>query len=142
LKARPRRVPVVLALFAAAFSSACHKHRAAVAPALQISPPPLTLSCSFDRASVIAGSGDTIPVHVRVTSPDSSHFDYFWTTSSGTLKGTGPDMLWNPHLAPPGKYSISVRVVSSRGAEAVCSMDVRVEPSPPSESRPGLSASN
>ena len=142
MKASPRRLLVVLALFAAAFSIGCHKQRAAIAPAPQISPPPLTLSCSFDRASVIADSGDTIPVHVRVTSPDNGRFDYFWTASSGTLKGTGPDMLWNPHRAPPGKYSISVRVVSSRGAEALCSMEVRVEPNPSSESRYGLSASN
>jgi hypothetical protein len=142
VKASPRRLPVVLALFAASFSIACHKQRAAIAPAPQISPSPLTLSCSFDRASVIVDSGDTIPVHVRVTSPGNSRFDYFWTASSGTLKGTGPDMLWNPHRSPPGAYAISVRVIAERGAQAVCSMDVHVEPNPPSESRPPTSASN
>lgn len=132
----------VLTLFLAAFSTACHKQRIAAAHAPQIAPLPLTLSCSFDRASVIADSGDTIPVHVRVTSPDAGHFAYFWTAAAGTLKGTGPDMLWNPHRSPPGQYAISVRVVADRGAEAVCSMDVRVEPNPPSESRPPTPASN
>ena len=142
MRANPPRARTVLALFAVTFSTACHKQRTAAAHAPQIAPPPLKLSCSFDRASVIADSGDTISVHVRLTSPDNRHFDYFWTAAAGTLRGTGPDMLWNPHRAPPGQYAISVRVVAARGAEAVCSMDVRVEPNPPSESLPPPSASN
>jgi len=89
-------------------------------------PSTISLSCNFDRASVIANSGETIPVHVRATSPTPYKLAYFWTAAEGTFKGTGPDMEWNPHHAPAGTYVISVRVDDGHRGEANCSMTVQV----------------
>ena len=103
-----------------------HQARAKISPA--VSGSKITLTCSFDRPSVIANSGETIPVHVRANSPTQYRLGYFWTSPEGTFKGTGPDMQWNPHNALPGTYSISVRVDDGHGGEATCSMQVQVEP--------------
>ena len=107
--------------------SGCHTRPARAKTSADASEPKITLTCSFDRPSVIANSGETIPVHVRATSPTQFKLGYFWTAPEGTFKGTGPDMEWNPQNAPPGTYPISVRVDDGHGGEATCSMQVQVE---------------
>lgn len=109
----------------------CHKIPKNATVASMNTRPKLTLSCSFDRAAVVADSGETIAVHVRAISPAPYKLGYFWTAPEGTFKGTGPDMEWNPHQAPPGTYAISVRVDDGHGGEATCSMQVQVEPKSP-----------
>ncbi|HET9400545.1 MAG TPA: hypothetical protein VFO34_06310 [Candidatus Acidoferrales bacterium] len=129
---RPVKIIAALSLLATiVLLSGCHTHetRASISPAG--SGPKIILTCSFDRPSVIANSGETIPVHVRATSPIQYKLGYFWTAPEGTFKGTGPDMQWNPHNAPAGTYTISVRVDDGHGGEATCSMQVQVEPKSP-----------
>jgi outer membrane protein OmpA-like peptidoglycan-associated protein len=96
-------------------------------------PPPNrspVVSCSADKRSVYAGSGDSVIVRADASDPDSDPLTYSWTTSGGTVEGSGPEARWNSSGAAPGSYSVKVRVDDGRGGSADCSADIRVEPQP------------
>ncbi len=87
-------------------------------------------SCSVDRSMVYAGSADLAVVRVNATDPDNDALTYSWTTTGGTVDGTGPEVRWNSSGATPGTYTVRVRVDDGRGGTAGCSADIRVEPRP------------
>jgi len=88
------------------------------------------VSCSVDKSSVYAGSGDSAIVRADASDPDSDPLTYSWTTNGGTVEGSGPEARWNSSGAAPGRYSVKVRVDDGRGGSADCSADIRVEPQP------------
>jgi outer membrane protein OmpA-like peptidoglycan-associated protein len=98
-------------------------------PAPAPSRPPVA-SCSADKSMVYAGSGDTVAVRAQASDPDNNPLTYAWTTSGGTVDGSGPEVRWNSSGAAPGTYAVRVRVDNGRNGTADCSVDVRVEPLP------------
>jgi outer membrane protein OmpA-like peptidoglycan-associated protein len=97
------------------------------------SPPPNrppVVSCSADKTSVYAGSGDSALVRADASDPDNDPLTYSWTTNGGTVLGSGPQARWNSSGAGPGTFTVKVRVDDGRGGTADCSADIRVEPQP------------
>ncbi len=91
---------------------------------------PPTASCSVDKSTVYAGSGDFAVVRVNASDPDNDPLSYSWTTNGGTVEGSGPEVRWNSSGTNPGTYTAKVRVSDGRGGTADCSADIRVEPPP------------
>jgi outer membrane protein OmpA-like peptidoglycan-associated protein len=97
-------------------------------------PPPPNLppvvSCSLDSSMVYAESGDVAAAHAVASDPDNDPLTYSWTTTGGTVEGTGSEARWNSAATTPGTYAVKVRVEDGRGGSADCSTDIRVEPRP------------
>jgi outer membrane protein OmpA-like peptidoglycan-associated protein len=91
---------------------------------------PPVVSCSADKTMVYAGSGDMAAVHAAASDPDDDPLTYSWTTTGGTVEGTGPEAKWNSSGATSGTYAVRVRVDDRRGGTADCSTDIRIEPQP------------
>ncbi len=91
---------------------------------------PPVASCSAERSSVYAGSGDTVVVRVQASDPDGDPLTYAWTATGGGVEGTGAEVRWNSAGTAPGVYTVTVRVDDGRGGTASCGVDVRIEPRP------------
>lgn len=91
---------------------------------------PPVASCSVDRSSVFAGSGDVALVRAVASDPDNDPLTYSWTTSGGSVEGSGPEARWNSSGTTPGTYTVKARVDDGRGGTTSCSADIRVEPRP------------
>ncbi len=100
-------------------------------------------TCSADKKEVMAGSGDTVPVHVSASDPDGDALTYSWTASGGRVDGSGADARWNSAGAGAGSYTVTARVDDGHGGTASCSADIRVTapPPPPAPKPPVMSCS-
>lgn len=87
-------------------------------------------SCSADKTTAYAGSGDTAAVHATASDPDGDPLTYSWTATGGTVEGNGPDARWSSSGADPGTYAVKARVTDGRDGVAECSASIRVEPQP------------
>jgi len=97
-------------------------------------PPPVNhppvAACAANPASAIAGSGDSVAVHVTASDPDNDNLTYSYTATGGTVEGTGPDARFSINGLNEGNYTVNAKVDDGRGGTATCSADVRVEPRP------------
>jgi outer membrane protein OmpA-like peptidoglycan-associated protein len=91
---------------------------------------PPVAACSANPASVFAGSGDVVAVHVNASDPDNDPLTYGYTATGGKVEGTGPDARWNSTGVAPGSYTVSAKVDDGRGGTASCSADIKVEEKP------------
>jgi outer membrane protein OmpA-like peptidoglycan-associated protein len=95
-------------------------------------PPPPNRSpvatCSAEKSTAYAG--DVVAVRAQTSDPDNDRLTYSWTTTGGTVEGSGPEVRWSSSGTTPGTYAVKVRVDDSRGGTADCSVDIRVEPRP------------
>lgn len=91
---------------------------------------PPVATCSVDKSTVYAGSGDVVTVRAEASDPDNNPLNYTWTASTGTVEGSGPEVRWNSSSMAPGDYTVKVRVDDGKGGTADCSGEVRVEPRP------------
>lgn len=91
---------------------------------------PPVAACSVNPASVFAGSGDTVAVHVDASSPDNAPLTYNYTATGGAVDGTGPDARWNSTGVAVGPYTVNVKVDDGRGGTASCAVDIKVEERP------------
>ena len=91
---------------------------------------PPTASCATDLASIMDGSGQTIPVRATASDPDGDTLTYAWSASGGNVDGSGPVVRWTQGNAGPGSYSVTARVDDGHGGNASCSANVRVDPKP------------
>ena len=109
------------------------------APAAAPSPPPNrapAATCAADPAEVVSGSGSTVLVRADASDPDNDPLTYTWTTTAGTIDGSGAKVHWNPAGLAPGAYSVTAHVDDGRGGTAECRAELRVEaPAPASESK-------
>jgi len=87
-------------------------------------------SCTADKSSVYADSGDIIGVSVRASDPDGDTLTYGWSATGGRIEGTGASVNWNSAGTAPGVYTVTARVDDGMGGTASCSVDLRVEPKP------------
>jgi outer membrane protein OmpA-like peptidoglycan-associated protein len=91
---------------------------------------PPVAACSVNPASVYAGSGDTVAVHVNASDPDGDPLTYSYSTSGGAIEGTGPDSRWNSSGAAAGSYTVNAKVDDGKGGTASCAADIKVEEKP------------
>ncbi len=91
---------------------------------------PPVASCSADKTSVYAESGDSAVVRVQASDPDGDPLTYTWTATGGSIERTGTEVRWNSAGTAPGVYTVTVRVDDGRGGTASCGVDIRVEPRP------------
>jgi outer membrane protein OmpA-like peptidoglycan-associated protein len=91
---------------------------------------PPVAACSVNPASVYAGSGDTVAIHVTASDPDNDTLTYSYTATGGAVDGTGADARWNSSAVAAGSYTVTVKVDDGRGGTASCSADIKVEEKP------------
>jgi outer membrane protein OmpA-like peptidoglycan-associated protein len=91
---------------------------------------PPVAACTGSPASVYAGSGDTVSVHVNASDPDNDPLTYSYTATGGAVDGTGPDVRWNSSGVAVGSYTVTVKVDDGKGGSASCAVDVKVEEKP------------
>jgi hypothetical protein len=91
---------------------------------------PPVAACSVNPASIYAGSGDTVAVHVNASDPDNDPLTYSYTATGGAVEGTGPDARWNATGAGVGSYTVNVKVDDGKGGTATCAADIKVEEKP------------
>jgi outer membrane protein OmpA-like peptidoglycan-associated protein len=91
---------------------------------------PPVASCSVTPASIYAGSGDTVAVHVTASDPDNDALNYSYTATGGTVDGTGPEVRWNSTGVAVGSYTVNVKVDDGKGGAASCAADIKVEEKP------------
>jgi opacity protein-like surface antigen len=91
---------------------------------------PPVAACSVSPASVYAGSGDSVAVHVTASDPDNDPLTYNYSATGGTIEGTGPEARWNSAGVAVGSYSVEVRVSDGKGGMASCAADIKVEEKP------------
>ncbi|HLB86589.1 MAG TPA: OmpA family protein [Terriglobales bacterium] len=91
---------------------------------------PPVAACSTNPASIYAGSGDVVAVHVNASDPDNDPLTYGYTATGGTVEGTGPDARWNSTGVAAGSYTVNAKVDDGKGGTASCSADIKVEEKP------------
>ena len=91
---------------------------------------PLVASCSANPTHVIDGSGETVLVRADVGDPGNDRLTYRWTTTGGTIDGTGSQVRWNPAGVASGAHSVTAQVDDGRGGNVSCVVEVRVDPRP------------
>jgi len=91
---------------------------------------PPVAACAVTPASVVAGSTDSVSLHVNASDPDNDSLTYSYTATGGTIEGTGADARWNPSGLAAGTYTATVKVDDGKGGTASCSADLKVEPKP------------
>ncbi len=91
---------------------------------------PPVAACSVSPASVYAGSGDSVAVHVNASDPDSDPLTYSYTATGGAVEGTGPEARWNSSGVGVGSYTVNVKVDDGKGGSASCAADIKVEEKP------------
>jgi len=88
------------------------------------------VACSIDPASVYAGSGGTVTVHVNASDADNDSLTYSYSATGGSVEGTGPEARWSSTGVAVGSYTVNVKVDDGKGGSASCSADIKVEEKP------------
>jgi outer membrane protein OmpA-like peptidoglycan-associated protein len=91
---------------------------------------PPVAACSVTPASIYAGSGDAVAVHVTASDPDNDPLAYSYTATGGAVEGTGPEARWNSTGVAVGTYTVNVKVDDGKGGSASCAADIKVEEKP------------
>jgi outer membrane protein OmpA-like peptidoglycan-associated protein len=108
-------------------------------PPMAPPPPPPTLTCTGDPAQVEAGQ----PVRLSAmgVSSTGAPLTYTWTTTGGTIQGTGAMVTLQTTGLAAGTYTATVRASEASGApSADCNVTITVRqpppPPPPPPARP------
>jgi outer membrane protein OmpA-like peptidoglycan-associated protein len=91
---------------------------------------PPSATCSAEKSSVYAGSGDTVNISVAASDPDSHPLTYSYTATGGAVEGSGPQARWNSDALGVGSYTVTASVDDAHGGVATCSVDLKVDPKP------------
>jgi len=91
---------------------------------------PPTLSMSADPASIVTGGSANLTA--SCTSPDGVSTSVAnWTSSAGTVSGSGSSATLNTADVPPGAVTVTATCTDSRGLTAQASTQVTVQTPPP-----------
>jgi outer membrane protein OmpA-like peptidoglycan-associated protein len=90
-----------------------------------------TVELSADRAQVQVG--EAVNFTARGNSPDSRPLTYQWSTTGGSLQGSGTTGRLDTARVPPGPITVTVRVVDDRNLSAQDSETITAvaPPAPP-----------
>src|SRR5258705_6178104 len=91
---------------------------------------PPVAACSVTPASIYAGSGDTVALHVTASDPANDPLTYSYTATGGTVEGTGPEARWNSAGVAVGSYPVTTKVADGKGGTASCAADIKLEAKP------------
>lgn len=91
--------------------------------------PPPTMSCSVDRANVLAG--EKVVVTAIVNDQTATALKYSWTANGGKISGAGSSAELDTTGLWPGKFTITGRVENAKGGAADCTASVTIQASPP-----------
>ena len=91
---------------------------------------PPVAACSVSPASIFAGSGDSVAVHVTASDPDNDPLTYSYTSTGGKIVGSGSNVQFDSTGLQPGSYSVKCTVNDGRGASADASGNVDVKEPP------------
>ena len=85
---------------------------------------PPTIECL--TTSVNVESGGTVELRVRTADPDNDTTTVTWTTTGGTISGTGNTATFNATGLRGGTYTVTATVQDGRGGRASCTITVNV----------------
>ena len=83
---------------------------------------PPTIECLTTTMDVAAGG--TIELRARASDPDGDKLNYSWSSTGGSVSGTGDTATFNAAGVTAGSYTVTVTVDDGRGGKASCSMTV------------------
>jgi outer membrane protein OmpA-like peptidoglycan-associated protein len=87
------------------------------------------MSCSVDRATVVAGERPQITANVN--DQTGTALTYKWQSNGGQIIGTGPTVQLDTSGLAPGTYAVTGRVENGAGGAADCSTGVTLQSPPP-----------
>jgi outer membrane protein OmpA-like peptidoglycan-associated protein len=90
---------------------------------------PPTVNCSASPTNVQIG--EAVNLTVQASSPDGRPLTYQWTTTSGTIVGTGNAVRLDTTGASPGTITARAEVTDDRGLSASCSSSIAAAAPPP-----------
>jgi outer membrane protein OmpA-like peptidoglycan-associated protein len=85
---------------------------------------PPTIECLTTTLDV--ASGGSIELRARAADPDNDKLTYSWSSTGGTVSGTGETAVFNASGVRAGNYTVTTTVDDGRGGKASCSMMVYV----------------
>lgn len=103
-------------------------------PMMIAAPTPPSLTCTADPSEVLAG--ETVRLAAQGVSSTGAMLTYEWSTTAGTLEGSGPVVQLRTTGLAPGAYSATVRATEAPGVFADCTTRVTVRPPPPPPPEP------
>jgi hypothetical protein len=98
-----------------------------VAVQAAVSQPP-TVSCSANPATITLGG--SVAVTAVASSPEGRPLTYSWSTSSGTISGTGNTATLNTTGATAGTIKVACKVADNQGLTASATTSVTVNAAP------------
>jgi len=98
-------------------------------PPLAAPVPPPTLTCTGDPAQVEAGQ--PVRLSAQGVSSTGAPLTYAWTTTGGTIEGSGPMVTLRTTGLSAGTYTATVRASEASGVSADCNVTITVRPPPP-----------
>ena len=75
-------------------------------------------------------AGQSCEIVVEASDPDGDELEYDWTVSRGEISGEGSQVTWTSP-AQAGAYSIAVKVIDSKAAEASTNLSLNVAANQP-----------
>ncbi|HVB33912.1 MAG TPA: OmpA family protein [Patescibacteria group bacterium] len=90
----------------------------------------VTVTSTADPQSVVQDAGQMVHLTAHGTDTLGHSLTYTWTAPAGSIRGTGPDVQWDPDGANPGKYTLTVRAGDPYGNFATSSQEITVTPKP------------
>jgi outer membrane protein OmpA-like peptidoglycan-associated protein len=90
----------------------------------------VTVSSTAEPHSVQQDSGQRVMLKAAGHDTLGHNLTYTWTAPAGTIRGTGPDVEWDPQGADPGNYTMTVRAADPYGNFATSTQQITVTPKP------------
>jgi hypothetical protein len=90
---------------------------------------PPTISCSASPTTIKPGDSSTVTV--QAMSPQNRPLTYTYSSSAGTVNGSGTSATFSSTGAPTGSTSITCNVADDKGHSASASTSVNIEAPPP-----------
>jgi hypothetical protein len=90
---------------------------------------PPTISCSASPTTIKPGDSSTVTV--QAMSPQNRPLTYTYSSSAGTVNGSGTTATFSSTGAPTGSTSITCNVADDKGHNASASTSVNIEAPPP-----------
>jgi hypothetical protein len=90
----------------------------------------VTVSSTADPHTVQQGSGQRVALKASGSDTLGHNLNYTWTAPAGQIRGTGPDVEWDPTGVDPGNYTMTVRGEDEYGNFATSTQEITVTPKP------------
>jgi outer membrane protein OmpA-like peptidoglycan-associated protein len=85
---------------------------------------PPVIECQTTTMDV--ASGGSIELRAKASDPDGDKLSYGWSTTGGSVTGSGDAATFNAAGVAAGSYAVTTTVDDGRGGKASCSMTVNV----------------